>query len=98
MKALTNRKVQSRAPGSISKTLPPQVAPTASGQPHTQEIKMKRDMKGHRRSGVTAGPSSLSQIPRNPSFVAFSSSVNKDQNPQKKSSSLLRGNSLLCLA
>lgn len=84
MKALTNRKVQSRAPGSISKTLPPQVAPMPSGQPHTQEIKMKRDMKGHRGSGVTVGPASLSQIPRNPSLVAFSSSVNKDQNPQKE--------------
>lgn len=63
MKALTNRRGQNRAAGSISKAFPPQVAPMPSGQPQTQEIEVKRSMKGRRGSGVTAGPDSLSQTP-----------------------------------
>lgn len=50
MKALTNSEGQSRVPSSISKALPPQVAPRPSGQPQNREIKMKRSMKGHRGS------------------------------------------------
>lgn len=96
MKALTNNEGQSRAPGSISKALPPQVAPRSRGQPHTQEIEMKRSMKSHRGSWGHSRACLPFTDPRDPCLVAFSSSVNKDQNPQKKSSSLLRGSSLLC--
>lgn len=91
MKALTNNEGQSRAPGSISKALPPQVAPRSRGQPHTQEIKMKRSMKRHRGSWGHSRACLPFTDPRDPCLVAFSGSVNKDQNPQKKSSSLLRG-------